>query len=59
MDPFFGERIELLQRNIWNARKAMEEFCLALQRMQLEQIERNRRLMKAGMIEFDDYEEVE
>lgn len=37
----------------------MEEFCLALQRMQLEQIERNRRLMKAGMIEFDDYEEVE
>lgn len=59
MDPFFGERIELLQRSIWNARKAMEEFCLALQRMQLEQIERNRRLMKAGMIEFDDYEEVE
>ena len=59
MDPFFGERIELLQRSIWNARKAMEEICLALQRMQLEQIERNRRLMKAGMIEFDDYEEVE
>ncbi len=59
MDPLFGVRLELLQTNIKNARKAMEDFCLTLQRMQLEQIERNRRLMKAGMIEFDDYEEVE
>ena len=59
MDPLFGVRLELLQTNIKNARKAMEDFCLTLQRMPLEQIERNRRLMKAGMIEFDDYEEVE
>ena len=60
MDPLFGVRLELLQTNIKNARKAMEDFCLTLQRMQLEQIiERNRRLMKAGLIEFDDYEEVE
>ena len=33
----------------------MEDFCLTLP----EQIERNRRMMKAGMIEFDDYEKVE
>lgn len=59
MDPLFGVRLELLQTNIKNARKAMEDFCLTLQRMQPEQIERNRRLMKAGMIECDDYEEVE
>lgn len=59
MDPFFGVRLELLQTNIKNARKAMEDFCLNLQRMQPEQIERNRRMMKAGMIEFDDNEEVE
>lgn len=59
MDPFFGVSLELLQTNIKNARKAMEDFCLTLQRMQPEQIERNRRLMKAGLIEFDDYEEVE
>lgn len=59
MDPLFGVRLELLQTNIKNARKAMEDFCLTLQRMQPEQIERNRRMMKAGLIEFDDYEEVE
>jgi len=59
MDPLFGVRLELLQTNIKNARKAMEDFWLTLQRMQPEQIERNRRLMKAGLIEFDDYEEVE
>ena len=59
MDPIFGVRLELLQTSIKNARKAMEDFCLNLQRMQPEQIERNRRMMKAGMIEFDDYEEVE
>lgn len=58
MDPLFGVRLELLQTNIKNARKAMEDFCLALQRMQPEQIERNRRLMKAGLIKFDEYEEV-
>lgn len=59
MDPIFGVRLELLQTSIKNARKAMEDFCLTLQRMQPDQIERNRRMMKAGMIEFDDYEEVE
>lgn len=59
MDPLFGVSLELLQTSIKNARKAMEDFCLTLQRMQPEQIERNRRMMKAGMIEFDDYEEVE
>ncbi len=59
MDPIFEVRLELLQTSIKNARKAMEDFCLTLQRMQPDQIERNRRMMKAGMIEFDDYEEVE
>ena len=42
-----------------NATRAMEEFCLCLQRMQPETIEMNRRLMKAGNIEFDEYEEIE
>lgn len=59
MDPIFEVRLELLQTSIKNARKAMEDFRLTLQRMQPDQIERNRRMMKAGMIEFDDYEEVE
>lgn len=40
------------------SRKEMERFCLELQRRQPEFIERNRRLMKAGKIDFDDYEEV-
>ena len=39
-------------------RRAMEEFCLALQRNTPEFIEMNRRLMKAGKIDFDEYEEV-
>lgn len=44
----------------WRAnRRAMEDFCLTLQRIQPEQIQRNRRLMKAGLIEFDEYEEAE
>lgn len=54
----FGVRLKMAIES-WRAnRRAMEDFCLALQRMQPEQIERNRRLMKAGMIEFDEYEEV-
>jgi len=35
-----------------------ERYFRNLQQMQPEQIERNRRLMKAGKIEFDEYEEV-
>ena len=59
MDPLFGVRLELLQTSMKNARKAMEDFCLALQQqMQREQIARNRRLMKSGLIKFDQYEEV-
>ena len=58
MDPLFGVSLELLQTSMKNARKAMEDFCLTLQQMQHEQIARNRRLMKAGLIKFDQYEEV-
>jgi len=36
----------------------IERYLRAYQLMQPEQIERNRRLMKAGKIEFDEYEEV-
>lgn len=35
-----------------------ERFCLKLQQQQPDFIERNKRLMKAGKIEFDEYEEV-
>ncbi len=35
-----------------------ERFCLELQQQQPDFIERNKRLMKAGKIEFDEYEEV-
>ena len=53
-----GVRTEMAIEN-WKAnRRAMEEFCLALQRNTPEFIERNRRLMKAGKIDFDEYEEV-
>lgn len=40
--------------------KAMEHFYLAGGDALLQkQIEKNRRLMRAGMIEFDEYEEIE
>ena len=35
-----------------------ERFCLKLQQQQPDFIERNKRLMKAGKIIFDEYEEV-
>lgn len=35
-----------------------EHFCLELQRQQPCFIERNKRLMKAGKVKFDEYEEV-
>ena len=35
-----------------------EQFCLKLQQQQPDFIERNKRLMKAGKIEFDEYEEL-
>ena len=35
-----------------------ERFCLELQRQQPDFIEMNKRLMKAGKIIFDEYEEV-
>ena len=47
-----------LIESIRDATKAMEDFCLALQRNSPEFIERNRRLMRAGKIEFDEYEDV-
>ncbi len=36
----------------------LERFCLDLQRQQPSFIERNKRLMESGKIEFDEYEEV-
>ena len=41
-----------------NARAAMDEFCLALQCNTHEFIKVNRRLMKFGLIEFDEYKEM-
>lgn len=35
-----------------------ERFCLKLEQQQPDFIERNKRLMKAGKIKFDEYEEV-
>ena len=42
-----------------NNRRAMEEFCLALQRNTPDFIEMNKNLMRAGKIDFDDYEEID
>lgn len=42
-----------------NYRIGLERFCRALQSMQSSTIETNRRLMKAGKIEFDEYEEAD
>ena len=36
----------------------IENHCRRFQQMQHEQIARNRRLMTAGLIKFDQYEEV-
>ncbi len=36
----------------------MERFCLDLQRRQQSFIDMNRRLMEAGKINFDEYEEL-
>ena len=58
MDSDFVNRIEFPKVDLRCTCKDKEEFCLALQQMQPEQIERNRRLMKAGLIKFDEYEEV-
>ena len=40
------------------SREAMERFCLDLQRRQQSFIDMNRRLMEAGKIDFDEYEEI-
>lgn len=40
------------------SREAMERYCLDLQRKQQDFIDMNRRLMEAGKIEFDEYEEL-
>lgn len=40
------------------SREAMERFCLDLQRRQQSFIDMNRRLMEAGKINFDEYEEL-
>ena len=42
----------------FQSQDAKEKFCLQLQWMQPGFIERNKRLMKTNMIEFDEYEEV-
>ena len=42
-----------------NNRRAMEEFCLALQRNTPDFIEMNKNLMRAGKIDVDDYEEID
>lgn len=40
------------------SREAMERYCLALQRREQSFIDMNRRLMEAGKIDFDEYEEL-
>lgn len=40
------------------SKQEIERLLRRFQQMQPEQIERNRRLMKAGKIDFDEYEEV-
>lgn len=40
------------------SREAMERYCLDLQRKQQDFIDMNRRLMEAGKIDFDEYEEI-
>lgn len=39
-------------------RESLERVCLELQRRQPDFAERNRRLIKAGKIDFDDYVEL-
>ena len=54
----FGVRFEMAIESWRDNRRAIEEFCLALQRNTPEFIEMNRRLIKVGKIDFDEYEEV-
>ena len=54
----FGVRLEMAIES-WGANKtAIEDSCLALQRNSPAFIEWNRRLMKTGLVEFDEYEEI-
>ena len=55
----FAVRLEMAIESWRNNRRAMEEFCLALQRNTPDFIEMNRNLMRAGKIDVDDYEEIE
>ena len=51
----FGVRLEMAIES-WGAnKKAIEDFCLALQPFI---IKWNRCLMKTGLVEFDEYEEI-
>ena len=45
-------------RALGYSEREIEDHYRRLQQMQHEQIARNRRLMKAGLIKFDQYEEV-
>lgn len=45
-------------RALGYSEREIENHCRRLQQMQHEQIARNRRLMKAGLIKFEQYEEV-
>ena len=55
-DAIIEELFQSLEE--FQSQDAKEKFCLQLQRMQPGFIERNKRLMKTNMIEFDEYEEV-
>ena len=55
----FAVRLEMAIESWRNNRRAMEEFCLALQRNTPDFIEMNKNLMRAGKIDFDDYEEID
>ena len=56
--PIINNAVALALENFQGSREDMERFCLFLQRRQKSFIDCNRRLMKAGKIDFDEYEEI-
>ena len=56
--PIINNAVALALENFQGSREDMERFCLSLQRRQKSFIDCNRRLMKAGKIDFDEYEEI-
>jgi hypothetical protein len=56
--PVINNAVALTLENFQGSWENMERFCLSLQRRQKSFIDCNRRLMKAGKIDFDEYEEI-